>query len=392
LIRRRQSEVELSSATKYWVCSKNNRQSAPELCAYLSSHNVSAKSLPSRVIKSRLLPCLENRRMTKIIAIGGSAGGLEALRIIAARLPQTLTVPVLVTEHIGKGPSHLPAMLNKAGPLRAHHAVHGEQLKPGEIYVAPPDYHLRVNDGRVDLSHGPKENWARPAVDPMFRSVASAYGPGATGVVLSGSLNDGTAGLYEIKRNGGNAVVQDPKSAANPGMPRSAIENVAVDYHVPSSAIAEVLVRLVAEEMAEPVKPRPTHGTSAMIDAAYEMMTPSALTCAECGGALREEQIGQLTQFRCHIGHVMSSEVLAAQQVELLENSIDAVVRALNEREALCREMADKAAARGQREAAAAWRTAQTEALARKDTMAKLAALDWNRPERAIESIGAEDK
>ncbi|MBA3446436.1 MAG: chemotaxis protein CheB, partial [Pseudaminobacter sp.] len=151
---------------------------------------------------------------SSIIVIGASAGGVGALRFLAAALPDTFSTPVLVVLHIGAHRSEMPKLLNAAGPLPAKHAEDGETIHPGRIYVAPPDRHMIVADGRLRLLRGPKENCARPAIDPLFRSVAEHYGADALGVILTGNLNDGTLGLLEIKRRGGIAIAQYPDDAA----------------------------------------------------------------------------------------------------------------------------------------------------------------------------------
>lgn len=188
--------------------------------------------------------------MPKIVAIGASQGGVGALRKVASGLPADFPCAVLVVLHTGAEPSSLPSLLTAAGPLPASHAENNERIAPGRIYVAPHDRHLLLVDGRMELSHGPRENYARPAIDPLFRAVAEAYGPDAIGVVLTGRLNDGTAGLFEIKRRGGRAIVQDPASAEAPGMPRSALENVAVDFCLPLSEIARQIVRFCRDSTA----------------------------------------------------------------------------------------------------------------------------------------------
>jgi two-component system, chemotaxis family, protein-glutamate methylesterase/glutaminase len=180
------------------------------------------------------------------IAIGASAGGLEVLKHLAAKLLPDLPVPVLVVLHIGPHRSHLPELLTRAGQLEAKHAEDGEKLRPATIYVAPADHHLLVEEDRAVLTRGPKENWARPAIDPLFRSAALNYGRGLIGVVLSGKLNDGTAGLYEIKRRRGTTIIQDPKDAAEPSMPRSALEHVDVDHIVDMLRLPSLLAELAA--------------------------------------------------------------------------------------------------------------------------------------------------
>jgi two-component system chemotaxis response regulator CheB len=157
-----------------------------------------------------------------IVVIGASMGGVEAVLALAAALPPDFAAAVFVVLHIGARRSELPWLLNQQGPLRAQHPADGDPIHAGRIYVAPPDHHLLVEHGHVRLTRGPRENWVRPAVDPLFRSAARAYGAGVIGVILTGGLNDGTAGLFEIKQRGGITVVQEPSEAADPSMPRSA--------------------------------------------------------------------------------------------------------------------------------------------------------------------------
>jgi two-component system chemotaxis response regulator CheB len=180
-----------------------------------------------------------------IIVIGASAGGVEALQKIASALPARLEAAIFVVLHVGaEATSALPAILRRAGPLPANHAINNEPIGYGRIYIAPPDFHLVLRDGAVRVIHGPRENRCRPAVDPLFRSAAITYGRRVIGVVLSGALDDGTAGLLAIKVQGGIAVVQDPDDALVPGMPRNALEYVKVDHCLPVSEIGPLLARL----------------------------------------------------------------------------------------------------------------------------------------------------
>ncbi|MBV9990333.1 MAG: chemotaxis protein CheB [Alphaproteobacteria bacterium] len=319
--------------------------------------------------------------MPKIIAIGASQGGVQVLQKIAAGLPSDLSVPVLVVLHVGAEPSQLPSILSDAGPLPAAHAKNGEIAQPGRIYVAPPDHHLLVADGRLHLSHGPRENFVRPAIDPLFRTVAEYYDGDAIGVVLTGRLNDGTSGLFEIKRRGGIAIVQNPMTAEAPPMPKSAMDNVAVDFCLPVDAIAEQLVRLTREKTPKPS--HETRGAPVMREEKPPLATPVAQTCPECGGAMMQENLGNLTRFRCHIGHIMTAEILAAGQLDALENSTASVLRFLNERSHLCRHMADKHFANGNRAAGEMWQRAAEEATVREEAVRELTQADWTRPEDA---------
>jgi two-component system chemotaxis response regulator CheB len=318
--------------------------------------------------------------MAGIVVIGASQGGVHALCRLIGGLPSDFQVPVAAVIHIGTSQSMLPSIINDRGGLKAVHARDGDKLKPGFVYIAPPDRHVLVVDGELELTRGPRENWARPAVDPLFRSAAEAYGPRAIGVVLTGGLNDGAAGLYEIKRRGGIAIVQDPSDAEAPSMPQSALQNVKADYVLPIDDIPNLLVRLAARvEISEPVM----SGTPAM-DQNHTAMQPIAQTCPECGGAMRQETLGVLTRFRCHIGHVMTGEILAASQLETLQQELEAVLRSLNERAHLCRDLSRNHASAGRGGLAELWQQAAKEAEAREKAVRSLSESEWTHPEEII--------
>lgn len=180
-----------------------------------------------------------------IIVIGASAGGVEALVILTGSLPRELAATVFIVLHVpAQSPSMLPEILNYAGRLKAVSATDNADIEYGHIYIAPPDFHLLVEREHMRVVHGPRENRHRPAIDPLFRSAAQAYGPRVIGVILTGSLNDGTGGLQAIKRCGGLAVVQAPQDARFPSMPTSAMEHVKVDYTLPLAQIGPLLERL----------------------------------------------------------------------------------------------------------------------------------------------------
>jgi two-component system chemotaxis response regulator CheB len=179
-----------------------------------------------------------------IVVVGASYGGVEAMEKLFADLPAQIPAAILCVLHVGPYPSHFPEILNRCSLLPAHHARHGELIRQGEIYVAPPDHHLLVRRGHLTLSRGPRVNWSRPAIDPLFASAAKTYGSSVVGVLLTGRLNDGTAGLYEVKRRGGMTIVQDPSDATCPGMPASALKHVAVDHCVPLTAMPRILFQL----------------------------------------------------------------------------------------------------------------------------------------------------
>ena len=288
-----------------------------------------------------------------IIVVGASAGGVEALTRLVGGLPADLPASVFVVLHVpAYGASVLPSILARNGPLPARHPADGEEIKPGTIYVAPPDFHLLVDRGRVRLSRGPRENGHRPSVDPLFRTAARSYGRRVVGVVLSGSLDDGSSGLMTIKRRGGMAVVQDPEDALYYGMPRSAMEAVAVDRVLPIAAIGPALAELAHEPVAE------AGGEDVSDDLHYEAEiaafdldalnikhhpgTPSGFACPDCAGGLWEIQEGELIRFRCRVGHAWSSHGLLAEQANAVEEALWIALRALEERAALSGRLAER--------------------------------------------------
>ncbi|MBV9549935.1 MAG: chemotaxis protein CheB [Alphaproteobacteria bacterium] len=319
--------------------------------------------------------------MAQVIVIGGSQGGVQALRTIIGSLPADFAIPILAVQHIGAVSSILPSVLNDVGGPRADFACQGEPIEPGRVYVAPPDRHLLLKSGACELTRGPRENWSRPAIDPLFRSAARYYAADAIGILLSGRLNDGTAGLYEIKRQGGVAIVQTPAEAEAPDMPQSALDNVKIDYCLPVAEIPRMLLRFADAPRREP---KISSGVSAMEDTVLSQ--PTAQTCPECGGAMRQEEVGSLTTFRCHIGHVMTAEVLAARQLEALQDEIASLLRGLNERAALCRDLMNKHLAAGRGQLAAQWERAAEEAEKRERAVKTMTQTDWAHPETREEA------
>ncbi len=287
-----------------------------------------------------------------VVVIGASAGGVEAVAQLVHELPADFPAAVLIVIHFpSTGKSMMAGILNRKGKLRAYEAEPGMELTPGQIYIARPDYHLMVQDGNLQLSHGPLQSGFRPAVDILFSTAAHWYGPRAIGVILSGSLDDGTLGLVEIKRRGGIAVVQDPEDALYPDMPQNAIEYAHVDYVVPLAAMPSLLVRLV-KEVGERAKEDPVAEDREEKEAEIvrrdkldwsnhkEYGKPSVLTCPDCGGVLWEFDDGNLLRFRCHVGHSYSIETLLEQQGTELESALWAAARALEERASISRRMA----------------------------------------------------
>ena len=285
-----------------------------------------------------------------IVVIGGSSGALEALRALVGGLPGDLDAALFVVVHTSpESPGVLDRILGKAGPLPAQYAVDGESIVPGRIYVAPADRHLLIGHGRVRLTRGPRENRFRPAVDPLFRTAAAAYGAAVLGVVLSGGQDDGAAGLGMIKSRGGIAMVQDPADAVAPGMPTAAISHVAADYIVPAAEMAALITRVVGnhslkEDAMEPLERRDVADAGAHdIHRADALGPPSPFTCPDCGGTLWQSQSGELVAFQCHVGHRYAEGSLNAAQAEALDHALWAALRALEENAELRRRMARRA-------------------------------------------------
>jgi two-component system chemotaxis response regulator CheB len=324
----------------------------------------------------------------RVIAIGASAGGIEALLEIVRVLPRSFRPPVLVTVHIGQRDSVLPKLLAAAGPLPAINPVDGARLRPGVIHVAPPAHHLLVEaDHTVRLARGPLVHRTCPAVDPMFRALARAMGPAAVGVVLSGALDDGTAGLLEIKRNGGTVVVQDPADARFPSMPRSALRHVQVDHRLPAAGIGRLLAELpppsgtgravapVRPEKAFTMSQRPT-----ISDLGYRSDRPSALTCPLCGGAVRQTQNGGFIEYGCHIGHEFSAASFLDAQTAALDQAAGTVLRMLGERADFCRRMTAAAQDAGEPDRATRWQQAEREAEKQAAEARQSLGRDWLQP------------
>lgn len=290
-----------------------------------------------------------------IVVIGASAGGVEAISSIVAELPRDLRAAVLVVLHLAKGRSIFPEILTRSGPLAAVHPVDGETLQYGRIYVAPPDHHLLLEGDAARIVHGPTENGVRPAVDPLFRSAARTYGSRVVAIVLTGSLDDGTAGLAAVKEAGGVTVVQDPLEAFAPSMPRSAMQSVAVDHVLPLREIPLLIAALTREAVRKTGSVRGPHLTPMETDLG-EMpvaLRPSdrpghvsVFSCPECHGTLWEAEEGGILRFRCRIGHVYSPESMLAAQTDSVDRALWAALRSLEERAALTRKMAERAAAR----------------------------------------------
>jgi two-component system chemotaxis response regulator CheB len=281
------------------------------------------------------------------VAVGASAGGIEALRNLVAQLPSDFPAAVLVVLHLPpKGTSVLPQILARAGALPAVTAEDGAALEGGRVFVAPPDCHLLVDDGHLRLDHGARTNGHRPAIDPLFRSVADAYGASGAGVVLSGVLDDGTAGLMAIKRAGGVTLAQDPSEALYDMMPRTAIEVVAPDHIGTAEQLGKVLAAIAADVPPDPPAALRAVREEHLVEVdrgSSDDPQPgrvTGLTCPECNGAIWLDDSGAVPRFACRTGHAFSPQSFDVAQTERVEAALWTALRTLEERAALYRRMA----------------------------------------------------
>jgi two-component system chemotaxis response regulator CheB len=286
-----------------------------------------------------------------VIVVGASAGGVQALQALVSQLPPELPASVLVVLHLmSAGTSVLDSILGRAGDLPVSQARDGEPLERGHIYVAPPDFHMLLRGPNIHLSAGPRENGHRPAIDPLFRSAARAYGRRVVGVILSGTLDDGTDGLAMIKSRGGATVVQDPDDAAYGDMPRNAIDYVGPDRIEPLARMGSIIFEL----LDPPLQPPPDDGvadpTAQQVDLVEvefgreePVGDPTLITCPDCGGVMLERTDNDVVRFACQVGHAYSPESLGEQQGEALEHAFWNAIRTLEERSDLLERMARRA-------------------------------------------------
>lgn len=292
-----------------------------------------------------------------IIVIGASAGGVQALSNLVADLPEDLPAAVFIVLHVPTTPpSLLPGILARESRLPVEHAVDGEPIRRGRIYVAPSDHHLLMEKDLVKLVRGPKENLHRPSIDALFRSAARMAGPRVIGVVLTGARDDGRVGMRAIKQRGGITIVQDPSEAPFPSMPMSVMQDIDVDYSIPLREIGSLLNELshqtAAEEGEYPVPDQveieariaeqQMEGDE-LIASVERLGKLSKLTCPDCHGALWEIDDHDILRYRCHVGHAYSAEALNEGQSEMLEMALWSAVRALEEQMVLARRIVERA-------------------------------------------------
>lgn len=332
-----------------------------------------------------------------IIVIGASAGGFEALKQLVAALPASLEAAIFIVWHMSPDVQGiLPHVLNKQQFFNAHNAIDMDPIVMGRIYVAPPDRHLLIEKDKVRVTHGPKENGFRPAVDPLFRSAAYHLRSRVIGIILSGALDDGASGLWAVKKYGGLAIVQDPDEAEVPSMPQNAMRAVQVDHIVTISDMAPLLVKLIREEaplikkqdMEEDNKNTEKEIKIAIQDDAmkdtimqFGQLTP--YTCPECHGVLSAITEGDRTRYRCHTGHAFSADSLLSIISENIEQSFWSTIRAIEESVILLNHMGDHFAEQNQAHLAAIYFKKANEAMDRCKRVREVVSLHENvRPNK----------
>ena len=318
-----------------------------------------------------------------ILVVGTSAGGVETLSRLVSKLSPDLPAAMFITMHFpAQGISVLPRILSRAGPLSALHPEDEDPIEYGRIYVAPPDRHLLIYREGMRLVRGPTENGNRPAIDPMFRSAAVAFGRQVIGVVLTGNLDDGTAGLLAIKRRNGLAVIQSPEDAMFPSMPASAMQNARADHVVPIDEMAALLERLVREPIPDAVPVRAFARDEDSRENAYSAFDldmienpeqhpgePSTFGCPDCGGTLWRIRDGDLIRYRCRVGHGWTGEALIERQEASLDTALWTALRALEESVTLNNQLAGRFEKRGVAKMASRYRDNARLALERADVI-----------------------
>jgi two-component system chemotaxis response regulator CheB len=283
---------------------------------------------------------------SNIVVVGASAGGVESLSAFVSSLSPKLDAAIFVVLHVSPNyVSKLPEILSRVGPLPAKHPEDGERFEAGQIYIAPPDHHLLIDQDKVIVTRGPKENRNRPSVDALFRSAAYHYRDKVIGIVLSGALDDGTSGLWNIKRMGGIAITQELSECLVDSMPASAMEQVDVDFSLPASKMGTLLHQLIHDNapMETPAgiseKDHPELGLEVAIAVegdAFEkgIMNVGKLSpysCPACHGVLVEIKEGKRSRFRCHTGHAYSTSALVSEITEAVDKSYWEAMRGLEE-------------------------------------------------------------
>jgi two-component system chemotaxis response regulator CheB len=313
-----------------------------------------------------------------VLAIGTSAGGVEALLSLAKRLPPDFPAAVLVTLHLSSNfDSSLDGILTRAGPLPASFARQGDSMTKGRIFIAPPGRHLLIDGDTLSLGVGPRENNVRPAIDPMLRSAAVCCAHRAIGVVLTGTLGDGASGLWAMNQCGGVTVIQDPKDAAFPEMPLNALNRAKPQHIARLAEMPMLLERLVRQPAGQPVPvpkslryevevARSGHSTMNDMD---RIGRRSVLACPDCHGTMWEIDEDDLVRYRCHVGHTYADETMSLALEDNLRRALASALRALEERVALADKLREQASQRGHHQVAEHWTNRRQEFEAEADVI-----------------------
>lgn len=288
---------------------------------------------------------MNKMKNTRLVVVGASAGGMEALKKLVAQFPEDFPASIFIVNHMSADNTGdaLVNVLNGTSGLKCAHAHDKQSFKKGNIYLAPPDQHMLIVKGKILITKGARENRSRPAIDPLFRSAAVAYGNRVIGIILTGYLDDGTSGMMAIKRCGGVCIAQDPDDASYPDMPLSVITNVGVDYCLPVAQMGALLSDLVSRELPESRQVPEDIVIEAKIAQRVLSDLPSVealgeqvpYNCPDCGGVLWQMGEGKSLRYRCHTGHAFTSSALLAQQTVKIEETLWVALRMFEERQNL---------------------------------------------------------
>ncbi|MDN3688336.1 chemotaxis protein CheB [Cyclobacterium jeungdonense] len=290
-------------------------------------------------------------KISRVVVIGTSAGGLSALKKLISQLPKDFPLPVLIVRHISPDATGnvLIDELNKLNTVKCQHAKSGNNLKPGNLYLAPSDHHLLIGGNlKMLVTKGAHENRSRPAIDPLFRSAAVAFGTGVIGILLTGYLDDGTSGMKAIKRCGGICIVQDPDEAEYPDMPRNVLNNIKVDYCLPIAEMGPLLYKIIPRKlpMRKPVpkdvlvEAKIAERVLSDLSSVNKLGDQVPFNCPGCGGVLWKVEKDSNLRFRCHTGHAYTAASLFAEQTNKIEETMWTALRMFEEHKNLLTEMA----------------------------------------------------
>ncbi len=291
------------------------------------------------------------KKVSQIVVIGASAGGLSALKVLVSQLPKDFPLPIMVVRHISPDATGNIVLdeLNEVGTVKCQHAENGKALKPGHLYLAPSDHHLLIGENlNILITRGAHENRSRPALDPLFRSAAVAFGSGVIGMLLTGYLDDGTAGMKAINRCGGTCIVQDPDDAEYPDMPRNALNNVNIDYCLPVSEMGSLLQKIISRKpkkwkripQAVLTEAKIAERVLSDLSSVNELGDQVPFNCPGCGGVLWKVGNDSSLRFRCHTGHAYTAAFILAEQTSKSEETKWTARRMFEERQNRLKEKA----------------------------------------------------